>query len=169
MKRIIYFLIVVGCALQITGCKELFSKFGKKDYTLIVALEDANGLKKGVNVMYKGMKVGKLGNVRRQGSEVVGDLTFPKDFQIPKGSEFIVKQQSLFGKKIIELRFSEAVDHYADGDMVAITGTQNGIEGIFEDMSVQLDSVFGVAIDSLQEQLEKIEEENIEIVPKEPK
>lgn len=141
----------------------------KKEYNLIVVLDNAKGLKGESEVLYKGIKVGKLSDVKRDGIEIIGILTFPNDFKIPINSLFTANQKSLFGKKSIEIEFSQEPLNYKDGDKVMISKSRNMLENIFKDMDINIDSTFGGALDSIAKEFEKMKDENAEVIMNIPK
>lgn len=159
-------ILLISSIVIFTACKSLFEK---KDYEIQLVLEDAKGFKNGVDVMYKGLEVGKLKNVDRKGVEIVGTLVFPNDFKIPVNSVFIANQKTLFGKKTIEIEFSNETDNYKSGDKVYVSKSTNPLENMLKNMDINIDSTIMETLDSLGSEFEKIKDENAEVIMDLPK
>ena len=159
-------ILFISSIMLFTSCKSLFEK---NDYEILLVLEDAKGFKNGANVMYKGLEVGKLKNVDRKGVEVIGTLVFPNDFKIPINSVFIANQKTLFGKKTIEIEFSTETENYKSGDKVFVSKSTNPLENMLKNIDIDIDSTIIEALDSLGGELEKIKDENGEVIMDLPK
>ena len=98
------FVIVSIVLLSFLGIS--FGKFSfNKDevYVITFMIDDADGLKKGTKVFYRGLPVGQLDDVSLVGSELSATLSISEKYSIPDNIEFAVRQSGFMGEKAIEL------------------------------------------------------------------
>jgi len=105
-------------------------------------------------VVFEGCKLHNLKNI---------------DFKIPLNSVFIANQKTLFGKKTIEIEFSTETENYKSGDKVFVSKSTNPLENMLKNIDINIDSTIIEALDSLGGELEKIKDENGEVIMDLPK
>lgn len=98
------FVIISIVLLSFLGIS--FGKFSfNKDevYVITFMIDDADGLKKGTKVYYRGLPVGQLDDIGLIGDELSAVLSISEKYIIPDNIEFAVRQSGFMGDKAIEL------------------------------------------------------------------
>ncbi len=93
--------IVLLSFLGISFGKFSFNK--DKVYVITFMIDDADGLKKGTKVFYRGLPVGQLDDIGLVGNELSAVLSISEKYAIPDNIEFAVRQSGFMGDKAIEL------------------------------------------------------------------
>ena len=97
-------------------------------YTLTVELAEAGGLHPASVVTYRGQRIGKVTDVQltgaTTGATVVAELSIDEDVDIPRDSDFEVRNLSAVGEQYLDVRPRSADGElYADGDVVRLGDT----------------------------------------------
>jgi phospholipid/cholesterol/gamma-HCH transport system substrate-binding protein len=93
--------------------------FGVGRYTVTVELPNASGLYKNGNVTYRGVEVGRIGDVRLTGTGAEAVLSLKSDVAIPSDLDAEVHSQSSVGEQYVALLPRDGQSPpLADGDVV---------------------------------------------------
>ena len=132
------FVIISIVLLSFLGISFGKFSFNKEEvYVVTFVIDDADGLKKGTKVFYRGLPVGQLDDIGLIGSELSAVVSLSKKYAIPDNIEFAVRQSGFMGDKAIELLVN---DEPSEGVLV------DGI--IYEDR--QVGASLNKAIDSVE-------------------
>jgi len=116
--RIGFFIILSIILLSFLGLA--FGKFSfEKEtyYTVTFKIDNAEGLKAGTIVFYRGITVGKLVSITFEDEQLLAKLEISDKYNIPNNVIFAIRQMSVVGDKSIELIQSD--DIVADGYLSA--------------------------------------------------
>ncbi len=109
-------------------------KFGEADiYHVGFRIINAEGIAVDTNVLYKGIKVGKVDSVTLEADDIVIKLSVYENYQIPKGISIATRQSGLVGSKFVELVPDPNSNPY---DFIEANQTYDGKQAI-----VSLDAV----------------------------
>lgn len=118
---------VLGCLILI-GAMSLrlvdFS-FGKsKGVHVKTMLTDAAGLAKDAPVIYRGVEVGKVKDLKLENGRAVADLNMDEQYQLPKNVEIAIRSKGFLGEKYAELKLigKEPKGILQDGDVIHEAG-----------------------------------------------
>ncbi|TYL52073.1 MCE family protein [Nocardioides sp. BGMRC 2183] len=99
-----------------------------RPYALWVELPAAGGVHEGSVVTYRGQRIGEVSDValtgRTEGATVVAELSIDQGVEIPRDSDFEVRNLSAVGEQYLDVRpRRDGGTLYADGDTVPATRT----------------------------------------------
>ncbi len=98
------FVIISIVLLSFLGISFGKLSFNKDEvYVVTFMIDNADGLKKGTKVFYRGLPVGQLDDVSLVGSELSATLSISEKYTIPDNIEFAIRQSGFMGDKAIEL------------------------------------------------------------------
>lgn len=121
-------IFVIGC-LMLIGAMSLrlidYSFLGnKKGIEVQAVLNDAAGLTKDAAVIFSGVEVGKVKEIRLEHGKAVADLTIDADKELPSNLKILVRSKGFLGEKFAELKLSGAEPQgtLKSGDMLTESG-----------------------------------------------
>jgi phospholipid/cholesterol/gamma-HCH transport system substrate-binding protein len=94
--------------------------FAGKGYDLNVFFDEVNGLKIGNEVRFAGVPIGKVDDIKVEGSKVKTILKINKDSGVPLGSKFSIGMDGVLGTKFVSIEPPSLSDgnNYRDGDKI---------------------------------------------------
>ncbi len=122
--------------------KNVFSR----DNVFYVRYDDAGGVAPAGSVLYKGMKVGHVIDIKMAtdaSGKIVVALAINRDVNIPKGSTATVISPDIISPKAILLEFTASKEYYTEHDTLVAKISRKGLEEVqtkAEALIVSLDS-----------------------------
>jgi len=102
---------VVGCLILI-GAMSLklvdFSVGGDKGYKIETVLTDAAGLSEDSPVIFSGVQVGKVKEIRLENGKAVAEMLIDEEYEIPSNLKVLVRSKGFLGEKFAELKVIDA-------------------------------------------------------------
>lgn len=139
-----------------------------RSYVVYVQAEDAGGAYTHAAVAYRGVPVGRVGEITLTDDGVQLELLIEADVLVPKGAAAVVAHRSAVGEQYVDLRpVSSAGPYLADGDTLTGMSTPLPMETLLanldgliaeidpEDLSVVIDEL-GAAFDGNEEALGRL-------------
>lgn len=97
---------MVALTTTVFGNLDFNSKEGK---TVYFRLNDATGIREGTPIMYKGIKVGEVQDVKMKNNEIISKVVVYHEFEIPDNVRFNVKQSGFVGQRYVEFEVDPTV------------------------------------------------------------
>ena len=99
----IFLFLAILSILYLTFQVKNLSDFNKRGYTLYAYINDASGLEKKAQVKLRGVKIGKVEDLKLDGNVVKLKLFIKNGVQIPIGSEITLAQDNMLGGKYVKI------------------------------------------------------------------
>ncbi len=112
--------------------------------TINMVVENAQGIGKGSEVQYRGVKVGTVTAIKVQPEQVVVELQVEDVTEIPDDSSFRIGRMDLLGGKAVRIEPGSSTEHLANRARVqgsAGGGIIEGLTGLTDNLSSQLGGV----------------------------
>lgn len=94
-------------------------------YVVTVNLREAGGLHEKSTVNYRGQRIGTVRDVRLSAGGVVAELAIDEGVQVPRDSEFLVRNLSAVGEQYVDIRPRTAEGPWLeDGTVIAARETE---------------------------------------------
>jgi phospholipid/cholesterol/gamma-HCH transport system substrate-binding protein len=120
LQIVAFFVIaIVAVVYALFRFTDIGKVFGNEGYTVKLELMDSGGIFTNAEVTYRGVRVGRVGEIRltKQGLEV--DLTIdPSAPQIPSDLEAVVTNRSAVGEQFVDLQPKKDASPYLSGASV---------------------------------------------------
>jgi len=139
-----------------------------RSYVVYVQAEDAGGAYTHAAVAYRGVPVGRVGDISLTDDGVRLELLIESDIEVPRDVAVVVAQRSAVGEQYVDLRpASSAGPYLADGDTLTGMGTPLPMETLLAnldgliseidpaDLSVVIDEL-GAAFDGNEDALGRL-------------
>nr|WP_042186225.1 MCE family protein [Kibdelosporangium sp. MJ126-NF4]CEL17152.1 MCE-family protein Mce1F [Kibdelosporangium sp. MJ126-NF4]CTQ91619.1 MCE-family protein Mce1F [Kibdelosporangium sp. MJ126-NF4] len=150
--RIIAFVMIAVVAVTYAGARYagLDRLFGASGYVVTVQLPDSGGIFTNAEVTYRGVTVGRVGELHLVDRGVNVDLVLESGSTIPADTKAVVANRSAIGEQYVDLRPTRDGEPYlANGSVIAQDRTS--IPPATDTMLSNLDSlVRSVPVDSLR-------------------
>ena len=78
--------------------------FGGNYFHMTASFSSVQGIKKGNEVRYAGVRVGEVSKISTEGNEGILEMRIKKDAQIPLDAEFTVSQSGVIGDYYVDIR-----------------------------------------------------------------
>lgn len=91
---------------------------GWNNYELRIALDRAEGLKRGDPITVVGIKIGKVEKILFRGGRAEVMVYLQSDKKLPRDSQFILDSGGLLGGKLINIKPGASTDYLVDGEVV---------------------------------------------------
>jgi phospholipid/cholesterol/gamma-HCH transport system substrate-binding protein len=99
--------------------------FGGADYTVKAEFTDAGGIFTNAEVTYRGVPVGRVGDMRLTKDGIEVDLDITSSTKIPTNAEAVVTDRSVIGEQYVDLRpRTKSGPYLANGSHIAVADTQ---------------------------------------------
>jgi phospholipid/cholesterol/gamma-HCH transport system substrate-binding protein len=117
--------------------------FGDAGYTVAVRMPDTGGVFPNGEVTYRGVKVGRIGDMRLTDTGVEIDLNIEPDAPpIPADVQAVAMNRSAVGEQLIDLRPRKAGGPYLkNGSVITDTKRPPGTDDVIEELTDLADSV----------------------------
>jgi len=118
---------VIGC-LMLIGAMSLRLvdySFGEPDGMVVTAmLDDAAGLTKDAAIIYSGVEVGTVKDIRLENGLAVADLLVEQKYELPANVKILVRSKGFLGEKYAELKLAGAdrIGRLSKGDVIKESG-----------------------------------------------
>ncbi|MET0237018.1 MAG: MCE family protein [Kibdelosporangium sp.] len=119
--RVVVFVLIAVVAVSYAGGRYagLDRFFGASGYPVTVRLADSGGIFTNAEVTYRGVTVGRVGELNLVEDGVDLELIMESDEQIPADTEAVVANRSAIGEQYVDLRPSSARGPYlASGSVI---------------------------------------------------
>lgn len=117
-------------ALRYVGLQRLI---GASGYTVTLELPNAGGIFTNAEIDYRGVPVGRVGDMRLTATGIAVDLDITSSLHIPASARAVVADRSVIGEQYVDLRPMSAVGPYLhDGSRLVSTAASlpPAIEGL---------------------------------------
>lgn len=118
---------VVGCLLLISAMSLRlvdFSFSDSKGMTIKTVLNDAAGLTKDSPVIFSGVEVGKVKEIKLEKGKAIAELLIDPDYELPANLKVLVRSKGFLGEKYAELKLAgpESTGVLKEGAMINESG-----------------------------------------------
>jgi phospholipid/cholesterol/gamma-HCH transport system substrate-binding protein len=124
--QIVLFLVIALGGITYVGIRYvgLQRYFGGGGYTVKVELHDAGGIFTNAEVDYRGVPVGRVGDMRLTKDGIEIDLDITSSTKIPSDTQAVVTDRSVIGEQYVDLRPRTSSSPYlADGSKIEAANT----------------------------------------------
>ena len=139
----IFIFVAILSILYLTFQVKTLSDFNKKGYTLYAYINDASGLEKKAQVKLRGVKVGKVEDLKLDGNVVKLKLLIKNSVKIPVGSEITLTQDSMLGGKYVKIIPSNNTLFYSKNEIIkkyfaatSLNDLMNNVNSAVDDIKV---------------------------------
>ncbi|MBP2476120.1 phospholipid/cholesterol/gamma-HCH transport system substrate-binding protein [Crossiella equi] len=170
--QIIAFVVIALLGVSFVGARYagLDRLFGARGYVVTMRLADSGGIFTNAEVAYRGVTVGRVGQLRLTATGLEVDLDIDSDTRIPADTKAVVTNRSAVGEQYVDLRpNTDAGPYLAGGSVISVdrTATPPPVETLLANLdglttSVPLDSLrtvvneLGTAFDGAGPQLQRL-------------
>ncbi|MBM7770367.1 phospholipid/cholesterol/gamma-HCH transport system substrate-binding protein [Actinokineospora baliensis] len=160
LQLVAFFLIavvsVVYAAFRFTDVGRIF---GANGYRVTLQLTDSGGIFTNAEVTYRGVNVGRVGEIRltRAGMDVDLDIE-PSAPEIPADLDAVVANRSAVGEQFVDLRpRAESGPHLVEGTVIPADRTKTPVstDTVIRDLDTLADSVPTDALRTVVDELDK--------------
>ncbi|GAA3019400.1 MCE family protein [Actinokineospora globicatena] len=160
LQLVAFFLIavvsVVYAAFRFTDVGRVF---GANGYRVTLQLTDSGGIFTNAEVTYRGVNVGRVGDIRLTHAGMDVDLDIdPSAPQIPADLDAVVANRSAVGEQFVDLRpRADGGTHLAEGTVIPADRTKTPVstDTVIRDLDALADSVPTDALRTVVDELDK--------------
>ncbi|MCE7005697.1 MCE family protein [Kibdelosporangium philippinense] len=159
LQIIAFFVIaIVAVVYALFRFTDVGKLFGNEGYTVRLQLADSGGIFTNAEVTYRGVQVGRVGEIRltRDGIEVDLDIQ-PDAPRIPMDLQAVVANRSAVGEQFVDLQPKQDAGPYLSGDSVILadrTKTPLSTDQVLRDLD---DLVVSVPTESLKTVVDELD------------
>lgn len=114
--------------------------FGGNYFHMTASFSSVQGIKKGNEVRYAGVRVGEVSKISTEGNEGILEMRIKKDAQIPLDAEFTVSQSGVIGDYYVDIRGGHFDGSYFGEGMRAGEKRSNRLDQMMERAKKLMDS-----------------------------